>query len=290
VGTFLGNGSLKQKEMGKVVMNETPKISERERTLLRVSAIGAILFSMSAPNGRSQPSAEPPAFEVASLKPAGTGCRGTRSIDAQQARYSNFSLKGLFRDAYKVELYQISAPGWFDAQCYDVVAKLPEGASKDQIPAMLQALLAERFRMKVHTETRQGRVYALIVAKSGSRLKESKDQSDRPPAVVINASRVEFTSATLDSFSSAMSVLLACPVLDKTGIQGHFDITLNVTREDLAGIKLPSNGAGPDVATENNASSSIFAAIQELGLKLESRKAPILHIVVDSAEKVPTGN
>jgi uncharacterized protein (TIGR03435 family) len=75
-----------------------------------------------------------------------------------------------------------------------------------------------------------------------------------------------------------------------TEIPGHFDITLNVTRGDLAGVRLPSDGAAPDALPENNASSSIFAAMLELGLKLESRNVSIQHIVVDSAEKVPTEN
>lgn len=230
-------------------------------------------------------------FEVASVKPAGTSCRGRRSIDPQQVRYANFSLKGLVRDAYQVELFQIDAPEWLDSQCFDVDAKVPEGASKEEIPAMLQALLAERFRLKVHKESRQDRVYALIVAKNGPHLKESKVQSDHPQDVTIHADgHMEFSSATLASFSSAMSVLLAFPVVDMTEIPGHFDITLNVTRGDLAGLKFPSDGVSAEAVPENNASSSVFAAMQQLGLKLESRNAPIQHIVVDSVEKVPTGN
>ena len=259
----------------------------------QIAVIGAIVFgSIGAPEVRAQArAAAPPAFEVASVKPAGTSCRGSRSIDSQQVRYGNFSLKGLVRDAYRVEQYQINAPEWLDSQCYDIAAKLPEGASKEQIPAMLQALLAERFRMTVHKEIRRDRVYALVVAKSGPHLKESKGQSDRPQGVELHADgHMEFTSATMASFSSAISVLLANPVVNMTEIQGHFDITLNVTRGDLAGMRFPLDGAAADSVPDNDASSSVFAAMQELGLKLESRNAPMEHIVVDSAEKVPTGN
>jgi uncharacterized protein (TIGR03435 family) len=78
--------------------------------------------------------------------------------------------------------------------------------------------------------------------------------------------------------------------VDMTEIQGHFDITLNVTRADLAGLSFAPNSASADTVPENNASSSVFAAMQEIGLKLESRNAPMEHIVVDSAAKVPTGN
>src|SRR5580704_15433848 len=100
---------------------------------LRIAVIGAIVFSAtSAPGVRAQSQAAAAAvFEVASVKPAGTSCAGRRSIDSQQVRYANFSLKGLVRDAYQVELYQIDAPEWLDSQCYDVAAKLPEGASKE---------------------------------------------------------------------------------------------------------------------------------------------------------------
>jgi uncharacterized protein (TIGR03435 family) len=245
-------------------------------------AIATILLASSAAYGQ--------AFEVASVKAAGTDCRGKGSVDSQQVRYSDFSLKGLVRDAYKFELYQINAPDWFGDQCYDVVAKLPEGAAKEQIPLMLQALLVERFHMKAHLETRQDRVYALVVGKNGPHLKESTGQREQPGGVKLrNDGHILFTSATLASFSSAMSVLMARPVVNMTDIQGHFDITLNVTREDLGGMNLPSDSTSAD-NPGNNASSSVFAAMQELGLNLVSRRAPIQHVVVDSAEKVPTGN
>jgi uncharacterized protein (TIGR03435 family) len=255
--------------------------------------VGAIVFgTIGAPEVRSQPpAAAPPAFEVASVKPAGTTCAGRRSVDPQQIRYANYSLKGLVGDAYKVELYQIDAPAWFGAQCYDVAARLPQGASEEQIPAMLRVLLAERFRMRAHEETRQDRVYALVVARNGPHLKPSEEQSDRPLGFEAHANgHMEFTSATLDSFSRAMSTLLARPILNMTEIQGHFDITLNVSTGDLAGLNFAPGRAPADTLPENNASSSVFAAMQELGLKLESRNVPIQHIVVDSAEKVPTGN
>jgi uncharacterized protein (TIGR03435 family) len=248
----------------------------------RFSAIATILLASSAAYGQ--------AFEVASVKSAGTDCRGKNSVDSQQVRYSNFSLKGLVRDAYKVELFQINAPDWFGDQCYDVVAKLPEGAAKEQVPFMLQALLVERFHMKAHLETRQDRVYALVVGKNGPHLKDSQTQSDRPGSVKLRTDgHMVFTSATLASFSSVMSTLMARPIVNMTDIQGHFDITLDVSREDLAGMNLPTDSASADTP-ENKAASSVFAAMQELGLKLEPRRAPIQHIVIDSAEKVPSGN
>jgi uncharacterized protein (TIGR03435 family) len=252
------------------------------RTKLRFPAVATILLASTAALGQT--------FEVASVKAAGTDCRGKMSLDSQQVRYTNFSLKGLVRDAYKAELYQLNTPDWFGDACYDVIAKLPAGASKEQVPSMLKALLQERFHMRAHLETRQDRVYALVVAKNGPRLKESKGESGQPQGVTLRSDgHLEFTSATLASFSSALAVLIAHPVVNMTNIQGHFDITLNVTTEDLGGMNFAPANVSADTA-ENKASSSVFAAMQELGLKLESRRARIDHIVVDSADKVPTGN
>ena len=248
----------------------------------RSFALATVLFGSLAAYGQ--------AFEVASVKAAGTECRGKSSFDAQQVRYSSFSLKGLVRDAYQVELYQINAPDWIGGQCYDVVAKLPEGAARERVPSMLLTLLVERFHLKAHWETRHDRVYALVVGKNGPHLTESKKQGDRPGGVKLQANgHMVFTSATLASFSSAMSVLMARPVVNMTNLQGHFDIVLDVTREELSGMNFPADGSSPHSA-ENNASSSVFAAMQQLGLRLEPRTAPVRHIVVDSAEKVPAGN
>src|SRR5277367_4023625 len=113
-----------------------------------------------------------PVFEVAAVKPAG-GNVGVMSADSQQVRYTGVRLRSLLQDAYQVKTYQVNGPDWLVTERYDVVAKLPEGASKDQVPAMLRALLIERFRMTVHTEIRQDRVYALLVAKNGPHLTTS---------------------------------------------------------------------------------------------------------------------
>lgn len=215
------------------------------------------------------------------MKSSAGSAGGGKSIDLQQVSYAGFSLKGLLQDAYRVKKYQVSGPDWIDTQRYDVVGKLPEGAPKEQVAAMLQSLLAERFRMSVHEEIRQDRIYALVVGKGGPHLTKSdvkEGRNDPVPQLEVHDGRIEFRSATLDSFTTTLSAFLDSPVLDMTGIQGSFDISI---KED---------GGPPDSIPDSNFTSSILAAMQELGLKLESRLAPIRHIVVDSAEKVPTGN
>ncbi len=215
-----------------------------------------------------------PAFEVASVKPAGENV-GVMSADSQQVRYTGVRLRSLLQDAYRVKTYQVNRPAWLVTERYDVVAKLPEGASKDQVPAMLRALLIERFRMAVHTEVRQDRVYALSIAKNGPHLTKS---NGRPAGFSTHSGSLEFVSVTLDAFASVLSGYLDYPVLDMTGTQGQFDITVAI------------EGGPPNTLPDTNFSSSVLAAMKDLGLKLETRDAPILHVVVDSAEKVPTGN
>ena len=191
-----------------------------------------------------------------------------------------------------MEKYQIGGPDWLQTQRYDIVAKLPPNASRDQIPEMLKGLLLQQLRMIVHTEVREDRVYALVVAKSGPRLKRSEDQSGRP--LLLNAianGHLEFRFANLNGFASALSSLMGSPVVDKTGIGGYFDISLDVTMTDLAGMAavLATNGATPDLAP-NDSSTSVFTAIQELGLKLDTQRAPIQHLVVDTADRMPIGH
>jgi uncharacterized protein (TIGR03435 family) len=130
-----------------------------------------------------------PAFEVASVKPAApidmmkmaAAVRGGEMpkigphVDGARAEYTYMALRELIATAYKVKPYQITGPDWLASQRFDIVAKLPAGASKDDVPLMLQALLAERFKLVAHLETKEHPVLALVVGKGGPKLKESAD-------------------------------------------------------------------------------------------------------------------
>ena len=116
-------------------------------------------------------------FEVASIKPSAPGGQGQATaglhIDGAMARYTALSLKLYLGMAYDLKNYQISAPDWMASVRWDITAKLPDGSDLKQIPAMLQALLRDRFQMKMHRETKELPVYALIAGKGGLNLKES---------------------------------------------------------------------------------------------------------------------
>jgi uncharacterized protein (TIGR03435 family) len=135
----------------------------------------------------AQTAPDKPAFEVASIKPAvpqppgrfWTGGRGgPGSADPGQATFMNVTQRFLLSKAYGVQDYQISGPGWLDSEHYDIVAKVPKGATKEQFAMMIQNLLAERFNLTLHHETKELPRYALVVAKNGPKLKEAAP----PPA------------------------------------------------------------------------------------------------------------
>ena len=143
---------------------------------------GLILLTSCAAFG--QAAAESPTFEAASVKPAapqtGMGIRvmmrgGPGTPDPGQLNYSNVSLKNVLMAAYAVKGYQLNGPNWLDSERFDIVAKIAPGATKEQFQLMLQNLLAERFKLALHHETKELPMYSLVIGKGGSKLKESVD-------------------------------------------------------------------------------------------------------------------
>jgi len=129
--------------------------------------------------------AQTPAFEVATIKPAppitpqavmSGKMKIGENIDGARADYGYVNIEFLLTKAYGVKAYQVSGPSWIQSERYDVVAKLPEGATKEQIPEMLKTLLAERFKIQIHHETKEHSVYALVVGKNGLKMKESEPE------------------------------------------------------------------------------------------------------------------
>jgi len=233
-------------------------------------------------SGLSQPV---PSFEVASVKvaPPRSGTAGFIAMDSDPAmiRYSNVTLDILIAIAYRFDSGRIvGGPAWLRSQAYEVAAKLPPATLKDQVPAMLRALLAERFKLMVHREPKEQRVYFLAAGDGGHKLKKVDEPDDqgvqqvrgeRPPAQIVRG-RITAHSAPVGLLAGALERVTGYQVVDRTGLTGTFDIDLKWTPED-------ANGYGPD----------IFAAIQEqLGLKLEPGRAPVEVLVIDHAERVPT--
>jgi len=267
------------------------------RTLAVVLIIGG--FWMGSP-GHSQDLAPAPnrlKFEVASLKPSApdpTGRGGIRPAPGGQ-RYigSNAPLRLFITVAYGVKGDQITGgPDWMDTARFDMTGVAAKQSTIEELHLMLQDLLAERFKLRFHRETKQLPVYALTVDKDGPKL-QARAASNAGEAW-IEQTAVRFLQMTLnakvvtmDYFAFRLSQLLDRPVINQTRLPGTFDFELAYTREPPPGM--PENALinGQPVDTSG---PTIFEAMRrQLGLKLESQKGPVEIIVVDHAEK-PTEN
>jgi uncharacterized protein (TIGR03435 family) len=248
-----------------------------------------------------------PAFEVASIKPSVGGAKAMRATQGR-LDFSNVSLKEIVIQAYALPPDQVKALDWMGDAHFDIAARIPEGvAAREQVPAMLRALLAERFKLKAHRETKDQAIYALVVAKGGPKLKKAADAVDaklgpdgkpRPtgPGIVnmsMNGStavHVEMRRTTMPLLAGFLSNQLRRHVVDETGIAGDYDIDLDApVMEEPGGAASGPNAAGPPPPPPVP-SMALGAAIQKVGLRLESRKGPVEYLVVDSAERAPTAN
>lgn len=291
--------------------------------MLSVVAVAALasapVFGQSAP-----PKVE---FEVASVKPSPAQQDAQVTIglhvDGAQIHISALPLKEYIRMAYGTKPYQVLGPDWLAGTRYDIDAKLPAGATRAQVPEMLQALLADRFQLKTHRESRDFPIYALVVngtpklkeippdpgdpatptggdtlnvAVSGGRAGVNFDYG-RGSTFSFASGKFELKKLTMAMCADGLSRFLDRPVVDMTGLTGMYDITLPLSQEDStamlirsaisAGVQLPPEAMR---LLEGSTDASLFASIHDVGLKLDPRKAPMEMLVVDSVLKTPTEN
>jgi len=227
-------------------------------------------FSASPPASRDALAQADARFEVASVRLHTTSGINERSgIEESPAaiRVENLPLKNLIEAAFGVRDYQFSGPGWLGSERYEVVAKPPAGYTHAQFQPLFQTLLADRFKLRTHRETKEMGVYELVVAKSGTTLKESTGPrtffTSRP--ALISGTRV-----SMRELAAALTGLLNRAVFDRTGLTGVYDVRVEWT---------------PDSAT-GDPGVSLFTAIQEqLGVKLESGRGPVDVLVIDHVER-----
>jgi uncharacterized protein (TIGR03435 family) len=207
-----------------------------------------------------------------------------------------------------------------DSLRFDVSATIPAGAKPDDFPGMMQWLLLERFGLRAHTETKNVATFALVLAKGGPKMKpakpvaaavESNFGSDRIERVgrILESLwggaaelglkqiptegwnvHLEFTQMPMEALAQLLSSYLGAPVIDRTGLEGNYEATLEFSLADtLAGAQAGIT-SGDDSSASNPIGTSLFATVQKLGLKLEPHKAPIPVLVIDHLERVPTVN
>jgi uncharacterized protein (TIGR03435 family) len=277
--------------------------------LIRAIAVAGLLLCSSAAFG--QPAAPRPQFEVASIKPSAPGQPGTFIRTAPGGRFNinNMSLKEMIVMAWRIQPFQISGgPGWMDSAHYDISAKPEDNAKRSDVPLMLQSLLADRFQLMTHRETKELPIYALVVAnkdgKLGPRLTASKEGSCTPPdptkapplpepgkpqtlgcgGMMMGPDRVAGGSIPLTDLIPMLSRILGRTVVDKTGLTGKFDISMEWTPDESQAVQFAPGGLRPPPS--DTTGPSIITALQEqLGLKLESQKGPVEMFVIDHVER-----
>jgi uncharacterized protein (TIGR03435 family) len=198
---------------------------------------------------------------------------------------TNSPLMVMVMGAYRLNDSQIlGAPNWMIYDPWDVEAKAEFPSTEDQLQAMFQALLADRFKLRFHRETRELAAYVLSVDKPGSKLTPSsaKDPFAIPgkpqerPGVQVG------TGVPVSYLCWSLSFSLGAPVIDKTGLAGYFDFTLDRSSPQS---QEPPGPAAPVLNGPDRNADLINAVRAQLGLKLEYRKAPVEILVIDHAER-----
>jgi uncharacterized protein (TIGR03435 family) len=252
-----------------------------------------------------------PTFEVATIRPSRTaGALLNYHISTARFQAENAPLTALIRFAYDIKSDDQlpKEPGWIASEKFDIdtkvedseveaMGKLPPDQKLEQYRLMVQSLLAERFKLRVSTRTKELPVYALVVAKNGPHLTPvnvSPEQQVRRMPTLTGGSRGELKAGAV-SMAIFTGWLSGRPdtgnrvVIDATGLKGSYDFTLNWTPDDVHIAQFNGAGAGQGPANTSPPESSglsIFTALQEqLGLKLKSRKAPVEVLVIDHVER-----
>jgi len=273
--------------------------------------------------------AQSPQFEVASVRlfaPGQGQVAAGLHFDGAQVRAVGLSLRDYLATAYRFKATLISGPDWTATERYDISATLPDGGTKAQVPEMLQALLADRFEVKLHKEKKEFPIFALVLVKGPPKLKElppdpNADKDNDEPVGMANVAtivavgngvsvnyargasfsagnnRIEVRKLPLWVFCRNLERYADRQIVDMTGLTGSYNFAVDVTPEDymammlrsavLRGVSIP-----PEAQRLLDASSpsALSDALQQVGLKLEARKAPLDILVIDSALKTPTAN
>lgn len=303
--------------------------------MLRIAA--ATLIAILPIGAFAQPAADALKFEVASIRPVGTQTRflgnisgGPGSSDPERITFSGVPMMRLLMSAYDIPRGtssparrfgtfsdQISGPAWIESEWYDITAKVPPGATEDQVNHMLQNLLAERFGLKLHHETREVSGYELVASKNGPKPKPTSHPTaervaagsagpkpaydqDGFPQVPPDLSATLFSAAEEGNMhvtgqsQSIIDLILTIEtslndgkrVVDKTGLTGKYDFKMDLGA--MGGFRRP--GLGP-LPPGDPVGPDIFTALDKyLGLKLQKAQIPIDVLVIDHLDKVPTDN
>jgi uncharacterized protein (TIGR03435 family) len=194
----------------------------------------------------------------------------------------NIRLRSALKWAYHVQTDQVSGPGWLDLERYLILAKTARPVPEAQVRLMLQRLLADRFQLRLHRETREMTVFVLTVDKGGPKFRPSTEPGEGGVRYAIKY-KANAERATLAQFADSLTNPLRGVVLDETGLTGRYTFTLDLDGYEDAYKPSP-------MPLEDVPALTARGLRDELGLKVESRKREVAVIVVDHAEKTPKEN
>jgi uncharacterized protein (TIGR03435 family) len=277
--------------------------SRASSTSMAASAVvlgGLMLASSFAPRWIAFAQQEPQQFEVASVKSNRSGDSHwyIRIAPGGKLLAKNATLRSLVLQAYEVQDFQLTGgPAWLTSGRFDIEGRGPGSPVPSQVLQMLQTLLGDRFQLKVRREVRDLPVYALLIGKNGPKLESSRgsncfDPVADPTAFIApttlpcggfrNASnQMSGAKITMSLFAANLSKYLGRAVVDKTGLDSAYEISLKWTPDETQAFSPPTGPAAVDASEP-----SIFGAVQEqLGLRLDSQKGPVEVLVIDHAEK-----
>lgn len=253
-----------------------------------------LMLALLSPQLRAQdsPKGPPKEFDVASIKPAEPGTRGVRLQMTPGGGFNakNVTAKFLIQQAYGVRDFQISGgPSWITSEHYDINAKAEGATSTEQLRPLIQALLADRFHLTIHRDTKELPMYALVAGKNGPKLKESSAAPAPGPGreqmMRMGRGLIDGQGMSMTVFAAQLAQQLGRSVTDKTGLTGNYDIKLEWT-PDESQSPFPRDPAAEAAHPIDTTGPTVFTALQEqLGLKLESQKGAVEMIVIDRIEK-----
>ncbi len=237
----------------------------------------SILGAASNPAQTAAPRMTPTSFDVVSIKPNQTGGEARRAGPSPGGMFTaiNVSLRLLISRAFGVAEFQVvRGPGWVDSEKYDIPAKAdtPLEMTREEMRPCLQALLAGRFQLKFHRETKEGSVYSLVVGRNGSKLREHSGAGTSSIGVSSGNGKADITGTkvSMARLAEYLSGQEGRPVVDNTRLGGEYDFRVEWATEETIGSSEPS----------------LFTALQELlGLKVDAIRGPVEMIVIDSAER-----
>jgi uncharacterized protein (TIGR03435 family) len=233
-----------------------------------------------------------PEFEVSDVqvsKSADPRPGKGRMLPGGRLELPNQTIKNMMVAAFSVQEDMITGgPSWLDSDRFDVVAKAPNGAPRETLFLMLQSLLADRFKLAIHREDKPMPVYALVVGKNGPKLQKASGGEMTCEWKMPGNGRVQRECKNITMQQLAVDLpkwgmaRVDLPVVDLTEIPGTWDLTLEWST--------PSGDGKGEASSAELAGTTVFDAMSQVGLKLESRKRPMPVIVVDHAERIPTAN